>query len=150
MAVKPVPDGYHTVTPYLTVSDADALLDFIKKAFGAKEFYLMRGPDGKIGHADLAIGDSHVMLGQAGGQWTPMPAQLYLYVPDCDAVYGHALTAGATSVQEPKTQFYGDRHGCVKDACGNLWWVATHVEDVPMDELERRAKAARPHRPERV
>jgi len=142
MPVKPVPDGYRTVTPYLTATDAAALLDFVKKAFGAKEHHVMRGPDGGIGHADLMIGDSHVMMGQARGEWTPMPSQIYLYLPDCDAVYRQAIAAGATSVQEPKTQFYGDRHGCVKDSNGNLWWMATHVEDVAPDEMERRAKAA--------
>lgn len=104
----------------------------------------MRAPDGRIGHADLMIGDSHVMLGQAGGEWAPVPAQLYLYVPDCDALYRQALAAGATSVQEPKTQFHGDRHGCVKDSCANMWWMATHVEDVSLEEIDRRAKAAQP------
>ena len=144
MAVEAIPKGYHTVTPYLTVTDARGLLDFIKKAFGAKENHVMRGPDGAIGHADLTIGDSHVMLGQARGEWTPLPAQLYLYVADCDGAYRQALAAGGTSVQEPQTMFYGDRHAAVKDCCGNLWWVATHVEDVSNEELERRAKAARP------
>ena len=144
MAVTPVPDGFHTLTPYLTVTDANGLLDFIKKAFNAKEHHVMRGPDGAVAHADLVIGDSHVMLGQAHGEWKAMPAQLYLYVADCDAWYRQALAAGATSVQEPKTQFYGDRHGCVKDLCGNLWWVATHVEDVSEEEMARRMKASMP------
>ena len=144
MALKPVPEGYHTVTPYLTASDAAGLLDFLKKAFGATEHYVMRGPGGEIRHGDVVVGTSHIMLGQAGGQWPAMPAQLYLYVPDCDAVYRQALAAGATSVQEPKTQFYGDRHGCVKDGWGNLWWAATHVEDISEEEIARRAKAAMP------
>jgi PhnB protein len=144
MAIKPVPEGFHTITPYLTVKDANSELDFIKKAFKAKEHHIMRGPDGSIGHADLVIGDSHVMMGQARGEWTAMPGQLYLYVPDCDASYRQALAAGATSVQEPKTQFYGDRQACVKDCCDNLWWIATHVEDVSDEELQRRMKAERP------
>jgi len=144
MAVKPVPESFHTVTPYLTMADAAGLLAFIKKAFGATEHYVMRGPDGAVRHGDVMIGDSHIMLGEAGGQWMPTPAQLYLYVPDCDAVYRQALAAGASSVQEPKTQFYGDRHGCVKDAWGNLWWAASHVEDVSEEEIERRAKTAMP------
>ena len=144
MAVKPVPDGFHTITPYLTVTEANGLLDFIKRAFNAKEHHVMRGPDGSVGHADLVIGDSHVMLGQAHGEWTAMPSQLYLYVTDCDARYRQALAAGATSVQEPKTQFYGDRHGCVKDLCGNLWWLSTHVEDVSNEEMEKRMKASMP------
>ena len=144
MAVKPVPEGYPTVTPYLTVSDAAALLDFLKRAFNATERHLMRGPDGQVWHADVMIGDSHVMFGQAGGQWTPMPGQLYLYLPDADATYRQALGAGAVSIQEPTTQFYGDRVAAVKDAQGNLWWMATHVEDVPEAEMERRMKAANP------
>lgn len=144
MATTPVPQGYHTVTPYITASNASGLLDFITRAFDAKDVRVMRGPDGGIGHADLIVGDSHIMLGQGRGEWAPMPMQLYLYLADCDDAYRKALAAGATSVQEPATQFYGDRHGCVKDLCGNLWWLATHVEDVAPDELERRMKAARP------
>lgn len=142
MAVRPVPEGYHTVTPYLTVKGANALVDFITRAFGATEVHVMRGPDGEVRHADLTIGDSHVMIGEAGGQWVAMPSQLYLYLPDCDATYTQALAAGGTSIQEPKTQFYGDRHGAVKDPCGNTWWIASHVEDVPADEMEKRAAQA--------
>ena len=142
MTVKPVPAGYHTVTPYLTVKGANVLVDFMTKAFGAREAHVMRGPNGEVWHGDLVIGDSHVMLGEANGPWEPMPSQLYLYLPDCDATYTQALAAGATSIQEPKTQFYGDRHGAVKDPVGNTWWIATHVEDVPPDELEKRAAEA--------
>jgi PhnB protein len=142
MAVKAIPEGFHTVTPYLMSTDANGLLDFVKRAFGAKEHHVMRGPDGKVGHADLVIGDSHVMMGQAHGNWAPMPSQLYLYVPDCDASFKQAVAAGGTVVEEPKTQFYGDRHGCVKDLVGNLWWLATHVEDVSNEEFERRLKAS--------
>ena len=144
MPAQPVPDGFHTITPYLTVTDANGLLDFIKQAFNAKEHHVMRDPDGTVRHADLIVGDAHVMLGHANVEWTPMPGQLYLYVPDCDAWYRQALAAGATSVEEPKTQFYGDRHGCVKDLCGNLWWLATHVEDVSEEEMARRMKASMP------
>ena len=144
MAVKPVPDTYSTVTPYLIVKGAAQLVDFLKRAFGAKEVHLMKGPDGGVAHGDLLVGDSHVMLGEANGPWAPQPTSLYLYLPDCDATYQQALAAGGTSVQEPKTQFYGDRHGCVKDRCGNLWWLATHVEDVSPEEMGRRMKAAMP------
>jgi PhnB protein len=140
MAVKPVPDGYHTVTPYVIAKDADGLLTFLKKAFGAREDHVMRAPDGSIWHADVTVGDSHLMLSQATAQYPAMPAGIYLYVPDTDATYRAALAAGATSVMEPADQFYGDRNAGVKDAQGNMWWIGTHVEDVAPDELERRAK----------
>ena len=141
MAVNPIPSGFHTVSPYLTVTDAAGLLAFIKTAFGGKEHYVMRGPSGEVRHGDLIVGDSHIMLGEAGGRWSPTPAQLYLYVADCDAAYRQALAAGATAIQEPATQFYGDRHGCVKDRWGNIWWTASHVEDVSPEEIDRRAQA---------
>ena len=145
MAVKPVPDTYHTVTPYLVVKGAHTLVDFVTRAFGAQEVHVMRGPNGEVRHGDVLIGDSHVMLGEANGPWPPMPSSLYLYLSDCDAAYRKALDAGGTSVQEPQTQFYGDRHAAVKDPCGNTWWVATHVEDVSPEELEKRAaEHARP------
>jgi PhnB protein len=140
MAVKPVPDGYHTVTPYLVSSDAAKLLAFLKAAFGAKENDLMRAPDGSIWHADVTVGDSHIMLSQATPQYPAMQGGLYLYVPDTDATYRAALAAGATSTMEPADQFYGDRNAGVKDPLGNSWWIGTHVEDVAPDELARRAK----------
>jgi PhnB protein len=142
MAVKPIPEGYHTITPYLTVKDAAPLLDFLQRALGATTVHVMKGPKGEVSHADLMIGDSHVMVGQAPDPAAVTTAMLYLYVPDCDAAYARAIAAGATSVAEPKTQFYGDRHGAVKDSSGNQWWFATHVEDVEQKELERRAAAA--------
>ena len=142
MPAKPVPDTYHTVTPYLVVKGAAQLVDFITRAFGAREVHMMKGPNGEVRHGDLTVGDSHVMLGEASDPWPSQPCSLYVYLPDCDATYKQAIAAGGTSVQEPKTQFYGDRHGAVKDPCGNTWWIATHVEDVPPAELERRAAAA--------
>jgi PhnB protein len=142
MAINAVPDTYHTLTPYLVVKGAAQLVDFLKRAFGAKEVHIMKMPDGNVAHGDVLIGDSHVMLGEASGPWPSQPSSIYVYLPDCDAVYKRALAAGGTSVQEPKTQFYGDRHGAVKDTCGNTWWIATHVEDVAPDELERRAAEA--------
>lgn len=148
MAVKPVPDGYHTVTPYLVVKGAAQLVDFLTRAFGATETHIMKGPDGEIRHGDLVVGDSHIMLGEASGQWPSQPTSLYVYLPDCDAAYQQALAAGGTPVQEPSTQFYGDRHGAVKDPTGNTWWVATHVEDVSPEELQKRSAAvARPQAP---
>ena len=140
--VKAVPDTYPTLTPYLVVKGAAQLVDFLTRAFGAKEVHIMKMPDGHVAHGDVLIGDSHVMLGEASGPWPSQPSSIYVYLPDCDAVYQRALGAGGTSVQEPKTQFYGDRHGAVKDPCGNTWWIATHVEDVAPDELERRAAEA--------
>jgi PhnB protein len=144
VAVKPIPEGYHSVTPYLIVKDADALLQFVKKAFGAKVTDEHRNQDGSIMHADVVIGDSHVMLGQAGGKWGEMLGTLMVYVPDADATYKAALEAGGTSVQEMATQFYGDRSGGVQDPCGVTWWISTHVEDVSPEEMERRMKAHQP------
>jgi PhnB protein len=140
MAVTPVPEGYHTVTPFMVSSDADKLLTFLKKAFGAREDEVMRAPDGSIWHADLTVGDSHIMMSQANAQHPAMQSAIYLYVPDTDATYRAALAAGATSTMEPADQFYGDRNAGVKDALGNMWWIGTHVEDVAPEELKRRAK----------
>lgn len=143
MAVKPIPDGYQTVTPYLTVTNAAAEIDFLKRAFGAQEIYKHAEEDGSIRHAELRIGTSIVMLGQARDQWKPKPANFYLYVEKVDDVYQQAIKAGGKSVGEPTNQFYGDRSGGVEDSQGNGWWIATHVEDVPPEEMQRRmAKAA--------
>jgi uncharacterized glyoxalase superfamily protein PhnB len=140
MPAKPIPTGYHTVTPYLMVSDAPATIEFLKKAFGAEESHPpMSGPDGKIMHADLKIGDSHVMLGEGNDQWPASPTALHLYVEDADAVYKRAVAAGGKPTVEPMDQFYGDRSGCVKDTDGNLWWIATHKEDLSVPELKKRA-----------
>ena len=145
MAVKPIPDGYQRVTPYLVVDDAGALLDFVARVFGAKE----RGgrfttPDGKIGHAEFAIGDSVVMCSDAAASADGQlyPGLLNVYVEDVDETYARALDAGATSLREVSNQFYGDRTGGVRDSNGNQWWIATHVEDVPPEEMERRAAEA--------
>jgi PhnB protein len=141
MAVKAVPDGYHTVTPYLVVQGASTVLDFVTKAFDAKPIHRMAHPDGTIMHAEVKIGDSIVMMGEARHTSQPMPCSLYLYVPDADAVYKRALQAGATSMMEPADQFYGDRTAGVKDPAGNQWMIGTHKEDVPPDELRKRAEA---------
>ena len=143
MAVKPVPDGFHTVTPCLVVPRVTSLLDFLRQAFDAQEIVSpMLRPDGSVGHAEVKIGDSIVMLGEPMGDMSPMPGSIYLYVSDTDAVYQRALQAGATSLMEPADQFYGDRSAGVKDLVGNQWLIATHQEDVPPDELLKRAKAA--------
>jgi uncharacterized glyoxalase superfamily protein PhnB len=141
MAVKPIPEGYHSVTPYLVVEGAAKLIDFLRQAFDAQETFRMPKPDGTIMHAELKIGDSMVMMGDASETWKAIPSVLYLYVNDADAVYKRALQAGATSTMEPADQFYGDRHGSVKDPAGNVWWIATHKEDVPPEELKKRAEA---------
>ena len=141
-SVKPVPDGYHTVTPYLTVEGVARLIEFLKDAFGAVELYRMDRPDGTVGHAEVKIGDSPVMMGEAGGQWKARQSNLYVYVPDVDAVYKRALEAGGKSQMEPADQFYGDRNAGIEDPSGNFWWIATHQEDVAPEELEQRAKAA--------
>jgi len=142
MAVKLIPEGYHTVTPYLVVEGASKLIDFIKQAFGGQEIHRMATPDGKIMHAEVKIGDSRIMLGEAGGPYKPMPASIYLYVTDTDATYKRALAAGATSETEPKDQFYGDRNAGVRDASGNRWFIATHIEDVAPEEMNKRAQTA--------
>jgi uncharacterized glyoxalase superfamily protein PhnB len=142
MAVKPIPDGYGTVTPYLVVDGVDRLIEFLKKTFDAEVLFRMEKPDGRVGHAEVQVGTSRVMMGEACSEWPARPATLYAYVDDADAVYRKALDAGGTSVKEPADQFYGDRSGGVTDPCGNYWGIATHVEDVPLDELASRAAAA--------
>ena len=140
MAVKPVPEGYHSVTPYLVVNGAARLIEFMKDVFGAEETFRMGGDT--IMHAEVRLGDSVIMLGDANPEHPPRATMLHIYLPDADAAYRRALAAGAKSVREPADQFYGDRSGAFVDEFGNHWWVATHIEDVPPDEMERRAAAA--------
>jgi uncharacterized glyoxalase superfamily protein PhnB len=139
-AVKPIPDGYHTVTPYLVVRDVPRLIDFLRQAFGATELIRAPRPDGSIMHAEVAIGDSRVMMGEASASSPPMPGCVHLYVVDTDALYHLALQAGATSLREPTDQFYGDRMAGVQDPVGNQWWIATRVENVSPIEVALRAK----------
>ena len=120
-------DTYRTVTPYLVVSDADTELAFLKAAFGATEVECQRNPDNQVMHAEMKIGDSLVMLGQAGGRWTPRPAALYLWVDDVDATYARALHAGATSESEPEDKPYGHRNAGVIDQNGITWWIGAPV-----------------------
>ena len=138
--VKPIPEGYHTVTPYLVVNDAGSVIDFAKQAFGATERGRHTDDTGRIMHAEIAIGDSVVMIGESSEHVPSMPAMLHLYVSDSDATYQKAMDAGATSIREPRTEFYGDRTAGVTDSQGNQWWLATHVEDVTPEEMQRRAK----------
>lgn len=141
-AVRPIPEGYHAVTPHLTVPGVANLIDFLKQAFGATEIGRFEGPDGSIMHAEVRIGDSVVMLGEPRGDIKAMPAVLHLYVHDVDGTYRKAIQAGAKSLREPADQFYGDRSGGVQDAGGNQWWISTHVEDVSPEEMKRRMDAA--------
>jgi PhnB protein len=150
MATQPIPEGYHTVTPYLAVDDAAEAIEYYTKAFGAKERARMETPDGKIGHAELEIGDSLVMLSDPFPQAsTRSPKELggtsvsvFMYVEDVDAVVKQAVDAGAKVTMEVADQFWGDRFGSVMDPFGHLWSIATHVEDVPPEEMAERAKAA--------
>ena len=140
MTVNPIPEGYHTVTPYLVVEDVDRLLDFLQAAFDATEKERVPGQDGQTGHAEVLIGDSHVMMGRAQQEIPVLPCMLYVYVPDTDATYARALAAGAESMQEPADMFYGDRNATVKDPTGNLWCIATHQQNLTSEELAERAK----------
>ena len=147
MAPKPIPDGYHTATPYLIVDDGAAAIDFYKKAFGATELFRLGAPGGKIGHAEIRIGDSPIMLADEHPEMNARgpksiggsPISIVLYVEDVDAVAARAVAAGAREVRPVTNQFYGDRAGTVEDPFGHQWHLHTHVEDVPSDELERRA-----------
>ena len=151
MAVKPIPEGYHTVTPYLVVRGAAKTIEFLKNAFGAETvFEPMKRPDGLIMHAELKIGDSRVMIGDASDRHQPTQSTLHLYVPNVDAVYQRAVAAGGVSSMEPMDQFYGDRTGGVKDPAGNTWYIATHKEDVAPAELKKRAEAFHKQQKERA
>ncbi len=138
MTSPSIPEGFHTVTPYLVVRDAPALIHFLKQAFDANESHRTTDKDETITHAQLLIGDSVVMLSDAGPELDPMPGMLYLYVDDVDVVYQRAIQAGAASLREPTDQAYGDRVAGIRDMCGNQWWIATRKEEVPPDEIMRR------------
>ena len=142
MPVKPIPDGFHAVTPYLTVRGAAKVIEFLKQAFGAKLVYEpIKRPDGAIMHAEVRIADSPVMIADESEYAEATPSSLYLYVPNVDATYQQAVKAGGQSVMEPMDMFYGDRGGCVKDPSGNKWNITTHKEDVAPQELAKRAEA---------
>ena len=137
--VQPIPEGSQALTPYLVIDKAPECIEFMQAAFDAREIFRMDNEDGTVGHAELEIGGSRIMLGSAGGENPPIPAMLHLYVEDCDKTYQKALEAGGTSTRELQTMFYGDRSGAVEDASGNTWWITTHVEDVSPEEMARRA-----------
>jgi PhnB protein len=150
MSVKPIPDGYEKVIPYLTVDDGKGAIEFYKRAFGATERSSMPAPDGRIAHAELEIGDGLVMLSDRFPQSaarTPKElggttVALFLYADDVDAVVQRAAEAGATVTMEPEDQFWGDRLGQVTDPYGNVWQIATHVEDLTPEEMEARGREA--------
>lgn len=148
--VKPIPKGYHSVTPYLVVHDGAAAIDFYKRAFGAKEMFRMDGPGGKVAHAEIQIGDSRVMLADevpdmkafsprsVGGT----PVSLLIYVEDVDTVYATAIKAGGAATRPVEDMFYGDRTGCLTDPFGHVWHISTHKEDLTPEEIQHRAMAA--------
>jgi PhnB protein len=148
MAAKPVPDGYHAVTPYLIVREGAKAIDFYKRAFGASESVRMSSPEGKIGHAEIRIGDSVVMLADERpdmGHLSPLslkgtPVSLLLYVEDVDSRFEQALGAGAKALLSVKNQFYGDRSGTLQDPFGHVWTLATRVEDLSSEEVRRRSQ----------
>ena len=148
--VKPIPEGYPRVTPYLFIDGAADAIEFYVNVFGAKEKMRMGGPDGKVGHAEIELGDSIIMLADQNEEMGALgpktvggsPVMITLYVEDVDSVFSAALEAGATERRPVEDQFYGDRTGGFEDPFGHLWHVATHVEDVPPEEMEERAAKA--------
>jgi PhnB protein len=138
--VDPVPDGYTTVTPWIIGHDTDGLLGFLKRAFDAEELGRVVGEDGKIGHAEVRIGDAVVMAFDSPDGWAATPAFLRLYVPDSEKTQRRAIEAGATEVTRQTVLFFGDRVGRVRDPFGNLWWIQTRLENLDVAELARRAR----------
>lgn len=148
--VNPIPEGYHSVTPYLSIKGAAAAIDYYKEVFGATELFRMAAPDGKIGHAEIKIGNSPIMLADEHPEMefvSPQtlggtPVGLMIYVDDVDTMFKQAISRGAKEIKPLQDQFYGDRSGTLRDPFGHVWTVATHVEDVAPEEMERRAAAA--------
>ena len=150
MTTKPIPDGYHTITPYLMIDGATKAIDFYKRAFNAAELYIMDAPGGRVGHAEIQIGDSRIMMADSCGEESSFrspqalggsPIGLHLYVKDVDALFNQAVAAGAKIIKPVQDQFYGDRTGALEDPFGHTWFLATHNEDLSLDEIKQRAKA---------
>jgi PhnB protein len=145
--VKPIPDGYHSVTPYLTVDNAAKAIAFYKQAFGAEELYRIPAPNDKVGHAELQIGDSRIMLADESPDMNARspksvggtPVSLLIYVEDVDTVFKKAISAGAKQLQALEDKFYGDRSGCVADPFGHQWYISTHKEDLTPEEIHQRS-----------
>ena len=149
MTIKPIPESYHSVTPYLSISGAADALEFYKQAFSATEIFRLDAPNGEIGHADIMIGDSHVMLADQCEE-SPIPSPqslsgssvgLHIYVEDVDALFAQAINAGAKQVKPVADQFYGDRMGTLEDPFGHIWFLATHKEDLTPEDINARAEA---------
>jgi len=141
MAVKPIPENYPRVSPYLVVKNVEETMSFIQYVFEGKVREKMVMPDGSVNHGEMNIGDSVIMMGKASEDYPPLNAMLYIYIEDTDKAYKKAIEKGAVSVMEPADQFYGDRNAGVKDKDGISWWMATHVEDVSPEEMRRRNEA---------
>jgi PhnB protein len=149
MTVKPIPDGYHTITNYLIVQDAGAAIEFYKQAFAAKELFRLPMPDGRVGHAELKIGDSIIMLAdefpemdaKSPAAYGGSPISMLMYVEDVNSAFSRAIAAGGKEIRPLKDQFYGDRSGTLVDPFGHKWTIATHIEDVSPEEMQRRMAA---------
>ncbi len=149
MAVKSIPDGYHTITPYLTARSASEAIEFYKTAFGATEIGRLVMPDGGIAHAEIKIGDSNIMISEESEDWGNLspqalngsPVNLCIYVEDANAVFAQAISAGATVLREVEDQFYGDRMGSLTDPFGHIWSIMTHLEDLTFEEMQTRMDA---------
>jgi PhnB protein len=139
--VNPIPYDNQNIIPYIMVDNVSKLIAFLQTAFDAELTYKLDRTDGTIMHAEVKIGNNRIMMGEPTGQFGAMPVSIYMYVTDCDKVYQSALQAGGTSMMEVKTmQHAGERYGCIKDFAGNIWWIATHVEDMTLEESKRRIK----------
>ena len=149
MTIKPIPDGYHSVTPYLSIKDAAKAIEFYKRALGATELFRLVAPSGEIGHAEIKIGDSQIMLADPCEEGTFRNPQtlggtsvgLHVYVQDVDTLFARAVDAGAKAVRPVQDQFYGDRTGTLEDPFGHVWFLATHKEELTPEEINKRAAA---------
>ena len=136
MSSSHIPEGYHTVTPYIMSTDAAGTIEFLKKTFDATEKEIIRTEDGKVGHGEIRIGDSIIMISDASDQHPFFPSMLYVYVPNVDDTYARGIAAGGQSLREPTDEFYGDRSAGMKDVAGNQWWMATHQKTLSNEKLQ--------------